>query len=105
MIRGDICYHTFKPPDKRRPVLVLTRSEVIPDLNAISIAPITSTLRENGATVWLDESDGMKNTCLINLDRITTVPKTALGNVIAHLSEEKMEGVLEAIKFAFGFED
>ena len=104
MIRGDICYHTFKEPDKRRPVLVLTRTHAISFLNQVSIAPITTTVRENETAVWLDESDGMRENCVINLDYIQTVPKHRLGKVFAHLSEEKMNEVFEAIKFAFGFD-
>jgi mRNA interferase MazF len=104
MIRGDICYHTFKEPDKRRPVLILTRSEIIPHLNAITVAPITSTVRDNDSSVWLDETDGMSEVCAVNMDWIQTVPKTKLGNVIANLSDERMLEVLEAIKFAFGFD-
>jgi len=104
MIRGDICYHTFKEPDKRRPVLILTRTNAISFLNEVSVAPITTTVRDNSSSVWLDESDGMIKICAINLDYIRTVPKQKLGKVITHLSEEKMREVFEAIKFAFGFD-
>ncbi len=51
MIQGNICYHTFKSPDKRRPVLVLTRSFEIPKLTWITIAPITTTVRNLKADV------------------------------------------------------
>jgi len=104
MIRGDICYHTFKAPDKRRPVLVLTRTNAISFLNEITIAPITTTVRDNDSSVWLDESDGMREPCAINLDYIQTVPKQKIGKTISHLSEEKIQEVFEAIKFAFGFD-
>ncbi|CAN5651718.1 type II toxin-antitoxin system toxin endoribonuclease MazF3 [soil metagenome] len=104
MIRGDVCYHTFKEPDKRRPVLILTRTSAIAFLNDISIAPITSTLRDRETSVWLDESDGMLKPCAVNLDYIQTVPKHKLGKIITHLSDERMAEVFEAVKFAFGFE-
>lgn len=104
MICGDICYHTFKEPDKRRPVLVLTRTDAISFLNEITIAPITTTIRENDSSVWLDETDGMKENCAVNLDYIQTIPKHRLSKVIAHLSEERMREVLKAIRFAFGFD-
>jgi mRNA interferase MazF len=103
MIRGDICYHTFKEPDKRRPVLVLTRTNAISFLNQVSVAPITTTVRENETSVWLDESDGMRENCAINLDYIQTIPKQKIGKFITHLSEEKMSEVFEAIKYAFNF--
>lgn len=104
MIRGDICYHTFKEPDKCRPVLILTRTNAISFLNEITIAPITTTVRDNDSSVWLDQLDGMKEVCAINLDYIQTVPKHKLGKAISHLSAERMGEVFEAIKFAFGFD-
>lgn len=104
MIRGDICFHTFKEPDKRRPVLILARTNAIAYLNEINIAPITSTVRKNDSSVWLDESDGMNSPCAISLDHIRTVPKNKLGKTISHLSDRKMSEVLNAIRFAFGFE-
>lgn len=45
MIQGDICLHTFKSPDKRRPFLILTRSTANLDLTWVTVAPKTSTLR------------------------------------------------------------
>jgi len=51
MIQGDVYHYTFKEPDKRRPVLILTRSSLIPELNAITIAPITTTIRDAGTHV------------------------------------------------------
>lgn len=104
MIRGDICLHTFKEPDKRRPVLILTRTNAIEYLSEVSIAPITSTVRDNGSSVWLDESDGVSRVCAISLDHIRTVPKDKLSRPTAHLSDSKMLEVLDAIKFAFGFD-
>jgi len=80
MIRGDVCLHTFNEPDKGRPVLVLTRTNAISYLNEISIAPITSMIRDNGSSVWLDASDGMTRVCVVSLDHIRTVPKTNSAN-------------------------
>lgn len=104
MIQGDICYHTFKSPDKRRPVLILTRNSAIADLNWLTIAPVTTTLRNISTEVWIDEEDRMTGACTVNLDNIQTVQKEKLGRVIAHLSDERMAEVFEVIKVAFGFD-
>lgn len=104
MIRGDVCYYSFKSPDKRRPVLVLTRTNAISFLNEVTVAPITTTVRDNGSSVWLDEADGMREVCAVNADYVQTVPKQKLGRPMAHLSDDKMDEVFEAIKFAFGFD-
>ncbi|MBA3692110.1 MAG: type II toxin-antitoxin system PemK/MazF family toxin [Acidobacteria bacterium] len=104
MIQGDVCYHTFKSPDKRRPVLILTRSSAIPKLIWLTIAPITTTTRNLPTEVWLDEGDGLNEICAVNLDNIQTVQKEKLGRVLTQLSDERMQEVFEAIKFAFGFD-
>lgn len=104
MTQGDICFHTFKLPDKRRPVLILTRNSAIPELTWITIVPITTTIRDLPTEVWLDETDGMNELCAVNLDNIQTIQKEKLGKFITHLSDERMEEVFEAIKFAFGFD-
>lgn len=103
MIQGDICYHTFKSPDKRRPVLILTRNLAIPNLKWITVAPITTTTRNLPTEVWLDESDGMREICAVSLDNIQTVQVEKLGKIITHLPDEKMQEVFEAIKYAFNF--
>jgi len=43
--RGDIWTNEFQRPDKRRPVVVLSRSEAIAVLHIVMVAPITSTIR------------------------------------------------------------
>lgn len=105
MKRGEVRWYTFKAPDKRRPVLVLTRNSSIGVLNAITIAPITSTIRDVPSEVLLDEDDGLANECVANLHSLQTVSKDSLGPLIAPLSEERMREVEEAIKFSLGFEE
>jgi len=105
MIQGDVCLYTFKEPDKRRPVLILTRNAAIPNLNSVTIAQITTTIRSLDSFVWLDQSDGMQTECAVNLDTIQTVQKDKLGKAIAHLSAERMCEVREAIEFVFDFKN
>jgi len=37
--RGEIRWYTFALPDKRRPVLILTRDDVIDHINEIIVVP------------------------------------------------------------------
>lgn len=104
MIQGDVYWINFRKPDKRRPVLILTRNGIIPELNSVTVSSITTTVRDVQSQVWLDEDDGMPEQCAVNLDNIQTVQKEKIGSYITHLSEEKMQEVFEAIKFAFGFD-
>jgi|SRR5215213_39742 len=104
MIRGDVYLIKFREPDKKRPALILTRNEAIPNLNAVTVIPITTTIREVQSQVWLSKEDGMSELCVINVDNIQTVSKQKIGSYITHLSDERMREVFEAIKFAFGFD-
>jgi len=98
--RGDVCWYSFKTPDKKRPVLVLTRDSAIGILNSVTIAPITSTIRSIPTEVVLTEADGLPKTCAANFDNLQTVPKSQIGNRIAHLTSRKMLEAVAALNFA-----
>ena len=104
MKQGDIRWYVFKAPDKKRPVLILTRSDVIEYLGEVTIAPITTTIRDIPSEVALNTDDGMPRDCAINFDHIQTVQKGKLGTLITTLPRDKMQGVKEAVMFAFGLE-
>jgi mRNA interferase MazF len=104
MRRGEVRWYTFKEPDKRRPVLILTRNSAIGFLNALTVAPITTTIRDIPSEVLLTPADGLPTDCAANMDNIQTIPKHRLGSVIAHLSSERMEEVNRAIAFALGLD-
>nr|MBF0223457.1 type II toxin-antitoxin system PemK/MazF family toxin [Desulfobulbaceae bacterium] len=105
MKRGEIRWYNFKAPDKKRPILILTRSSVMDYLGEITIAPITSTVRDIPSEVFLCRDDGLKKDCAINFDHIQTVSKTKIGSLITKLSPDKLRSVNEAISFALGLED
>lgn len=104
MERGEIRWYQFKLPDKKRPVVILTRNSAIKFLGEVTIAPITSTIRDIPTEVFLDQKDGMKTPCVINLDHIQTVSKDKLGALISRLSESKLEEVKVALMFALEFD-
>lgn len=100
MERGEIRWYTFKHPDKKRPILILSRNSIIPYLGEVTVAPITTTIRNIPSEVYLTENDGLKNECAVNLDHIQTVSKDKVGNLITSLNSFTMEEVGTAIKFA-----
>ncbi len=104
MKRGDICWYTFKTPDKKRPVLILTRDSAIPVLNAVTVAPITSTIRSIPTEVVLTEEDGLPDMCAANFDNLQTVPKGNIGDRISHLTTKKMKEAALAVSFALGLD-
>lgn len=105
MKQADIYWYTFRAPDKRRPVLLLTRNSAILLLTGITVAPLTTTIRDIPSEVLLTpEEDGVPETCVVNTDNLQTIQKENLGAFIAHLSQMRMLEVREAIKFSLGFD-
>lgn len=100
--RGEIWLYTFKAPDKRRPVLVLSRQEVIGLLTTVMVAPITSTIRGAPGEVAVGIAEGLKGPSAVNLDHVQTVEKRLLGPYVGSLSPEQMTAVCDALAVAVG---
>ena len=100
MKRGEVRWYKFTRPDKKRPVLILTRDSVLEYLGEVTIAPVTSTVRDIPSEVFLSKQDGMRSDCAVNCDHIQTVAKGRLGSLITTLGPAKMEEVARAIRFA-----
>lgn len=103
MKRGEVRWYKFSNPDKRRPVLILTRDSIIDHLGEVTIAPITSTIREIPSEVYLGPEHGMPRTCAVNCDHIQTVPKSKVGTLITTLDAERLVLVRRAAQFALNF--
>jgi mRNA interferase MazF len=100
--RGDIHLCAFAPPDKQRPVLILTRHSSIGHLSTVTVAPITSTVRDVPSEVILDVDDGMKGRCAVNLHNAVTIAQGRLGRRVASLNEERMQKVCASLRFSLG---
>ena len=105
MRRGDVRWYRFVQPDKRRPVVILTRDSIIAYLGEVTVAPVTSTIRDIPSEVLLSPLDGMPGDCAINLDHVQTVSKGRVGALITTLSADKMVQIRQALLFALGFGD
>jgi mRNA interferase MazF len=100
--RGEIWGYRFSAPDKRRPVLVLSRPEVIGLLHTVMVAPVTSTVRGAPSEVLVGEREGLKHPSAVNLDHVQTVEKARLVGFIGHAGEAKMRDVCRALAVAVG---
>jgi len=101
--RGEVRWYKFSSPDKRRPVVILTRDSAIDYLGEVTIAPITRTIREGPSEVVLTRADGLPEDSAVNLHHVQTVSRGKLGGLITTLTEEKMQNVKKALLFALGF--
>jgi len=102
MKRGDVRWYRFPRPDKRRPVVILTRDSALEFLGEVTVAPVTSTVRDIPTEVLLGPAEGMSRECAVNLDHVQTVSRGKIGSLIAVLSKEKMDEVRAALLFALG---
>jgi mRNA interferase MazF len=100
--RGDIRLYRFSLPDKQRPVVVLTRETSIGRLSRVTVAPITSTLRGVPSEVALNEDDGMKGPCGVNLHNLVTVSQHLVGKRVSRLNAARMKEICAALRFALG---
>ena len=103
MRRGEVRWYRFAAPDKRRPVVILTRDSVLEYLSEVTVAPVTSTVRDIPSEAALSRDDGLPRDCAVNLDHVQTVPKSKLGPLIAVLPAEKIREIRAALLFALGF--
>lgn len=100
MKRGEVRWYKFTNPDKKRPVVILTRNSILEYLGEVTIVPVTSTIRDIPSEVLLSKENGMQNDCAINCDHLQTVSKANIGTLITTLSKEKLFEIRNAVFFS-----
>jgi mRNA interferase MazF len=103
MRRGEVRWYRFAAPDKRRPVLLLTHDSALEYLGEVTVAPVTSTIRNIPTEVVLTPDDGMPRECAVNLDHMQTVDKSKIGGLVTTLGSPRMAEVRAALLFALGY--
>ena len=78
LTRGDVWMYDFGRPDKKRPVLVLSRQQVIGLLHTVMVAPITSTIHGAPSEVVIGIEEGLRHDSAVNLDHVQTVEQARL---------------------------
>ena len=101
MTRGDVWLAAIGR--KRRPVLVLTRTEVIDVRVLVTVAEITTVRRGLATEIDFDHAEaGVDRESVINSDGLHTVSQTTLTTRVGKVEEETMERVCAAISYGFG---
>jgi len=103
--RGEIWLFSFSRPDKRQPVLVLTRPEVIELLHTVMVAPVTSVIRGAPSEVVVGVKEGLEKDSAVNLDHVQTVEKIRLTKFVGRVGQEKMNDVCRALAVATACSD
>ena len=100
MRKGEVWWANLPSPIGKRPLVLLSRDEAYSVRNAITVAEVTSTIRNIPVEVNLGTGDGLPKKCVVNLDTIITIRKELLTEKITDLTSEKIDEVDKAIKFA-----
>ena len=100
MRRGEVWWANLASPLGRRPVVLLSRNKAYEILNSFTIAIVTRTVRGIPVEVILGPEDGLPVVCAVNADNLLTIPKMALTDRITSLSQEKLNALVRAVKFA-----
>jgi mRNA interferase MazF len=87
--------------DKTRPVLILTRQQVIPFLKAVTVAPITSTIRGLSTEVPVGSLNGLDGESVVSCDNVTTIPREAIGRRLGYLYPDQERLLSNAINAAY----
>ena len=88
---------------KRRPVVVLTRTEVVDVRALVTVAEITTSARGLAAEVEFDHADaGLKRPSVVNCDGLHTVAQSVLTTKVGELDSPTMDRVCAAVSYALG---
>ncbi len=98
--RGEIWLLDLPRPDKRRPVLILSRPSLIRLLHTVTVAAVTSTLRGASTEVEIGVEEGLKHPSCVNLCNVFTVHQRALKQFVGSVGREKMAQVCESLALA-----
>lgn len=85
------------PNQKRRPVLVVSRDEVIPFLNNVVVAPVTSTIRSIPTCIPVGPDEGIDHDSVATFDNLAAVPKSVLTTRLGELGLGGRRQICEAL--------
>jgi mRNA interferase MazF len=98
----DIRWFRFAAPDKRRPVLVLGRADVLPNLSQVPVIPLSTQIRGLPWEVIMTEADGLPSTCALKPEWIRTVERALIGPLIASFPATRVIEVRTALLNVLG---
>jgi len=101
MNRGEIWW--AQAGGKRRPVLVLTRPEVIDVRELVTVAEVTTAFRGLHSEVLIDNLEvGLPRESAVNCDGLHTLRRSTLDECAGELDPGTMNAVCQAVSYALG---
>lgn len=100
MKRGEVWWVSFPAPTGRRPAVLMSRNQAYRVRAAVTVIPLTRTIRRIASEVPLGPADGVPKASVANADNVTTVPKAYLDQYLTTLSAANLTALERAIKFS-----
>jgi len=101
MMRGEVWL--AQVGRKKRPVLLLTRSEVLDARSLVTVAEITTSVRGLAVEVEIDHvAVGLDRASVINCDGLHTVAQASLAGPVGRVDADVMRRVCSAVSYALG---
>jgi len=104
MSRGEVWWAQLSGPAARRPVVLLTRNAAYQVRTSVTVAPLTTTIRDIPVEVRLGPQRGIPRDCVANLDEVQTIRKDRLIRQVTTLPPEVMAQIDQALNFALGLD-
>jgi mRNA interferase MazF len=104
MNRGDIWSIDLGGRIGRRPVVVLTRQNVLPYVDKVTVAEITTKGKGYPTEIDIDQKANLPKASLVQADNVHTVPKQRLDKYVGTLDRETMREVSRKVILALELE-
>ncbi len=95
-MQGEIWW--AEAEDKRRPVLLVTRSDAVPVLTWVIVAPVTRTIREIPTEVRLGPSHGLPDECVASFDNLQPIRRSFLTQRAGELQIDELDEICRALQ-------
>ena len=105
MNRGDVWLLDLGGRSGRRPALVVTRQAVIPHVNKLTVAEITTVGKGYPTEVPIGHKANLPKESFVTLDNIQTVSKVRFVKYVGALDAATMRTVGRRLILALGLED
>ena len=104
MNRGDVWLINLGGRAGTRPVVVLTRQNVLEFLNKVTVAEITTRGKGYPTEVYIDQRANLSKPSFIQADNLHTVPKNVLEKYVGTLDSNSMLEVSRKVVLALELE-
>jgi mRNA-degrading endonuclease toxin of MazEF toxin-antitoxin module len=105
MNRGDVWQVDLRGRAGKRPALILTRQAVIPFLNKLTVAEVTTQGKGYPTEVAIGQPANLTRDSYVQLDNIQTISKERFVRHLGHLDEKVMRLIGRKAVIALGLED